>query len=75
MRDEYRRFARRKGKPIARALIAKELAAIVFAMITKNEPFNNTFRQQFTLVQLRPRQPTAADALAAIPRSHQLDQY
>ena len=38
------RLQRRKGKPIARAIIAKELATIVYAMLTKSESFNGKFR-------------------------------
>ncbi len=40
---EFQRWQRRKGKPIARALIAKELATIVYAMLTKGEPFYKQF--------------------------------
>ena len=43
IRTEFQRLERRKGKPIARALIAKELATIVFAMLTKEEAFNGKF--------------------------------
>ncbi len=43
VRTEFERLHRRKGKPIARALIAKELATIVYAMLTKEEAFNGTF--------------------------------
>ena len=44
IRAEYQRLVRRKGKPIARALIAKELATIVYAMLSKEEPFNDRCR-------------------------------
>ncbi len=40
---EFERLRRRKGKQIARALIAKELATIVYAMLTKEESFNGKF--------------------------------
>ena len=43
VKAEFQRWHRRKGKPIARALIAKELATIVYAMLSKGEPFNRTF--------------------------------
>ena len=36
-------MAAAKGKPITRALIAKELATIVYAMLAKGEPFNEQF--------------------------------
>ncbi len=41
---EFLRWQRRKGKPIARALVAMELATIVYAILSKNEPFNKQFR-------------------------------
>ncbi len=44
IRQEYRRLARRKGKIIARALIAKELASIVYFVLRKQEAFNGRFR-------------------------------
>jgi hypothetical protein len=40
MKAEFHCWQRRKGKPFARALIAKELATIVYAMLAKGEPFN-----------------------------------
>jgi len=44
IRTEYRRLLRRKGKAIARALVAKELATIVYAVLTKEQAFNGQFR-------------------------------
>lgn len=44
VRAEFQRLQRRKGKAIARALIAKELATIVYAILSKEEPFNGQFR-------------------------------
>jgi len=43
VKAEFQRWQRRKGKPIARALIAKELATIVYAMLAKGEAFNKQF--------------------------------
>jgi hypothetical protein len=43
VKAEFQRWQRRKGKPIARALIAKKLATIVYAMLSKGEPFNKQF--------------------------------
>ena len=43
VKSEFQRWQRRKGKPIARALIAKELATIVYVMLAKGEPFNKQF--------------------------------
>ena len=34
IQQEYRRRARRRGKPVAQALIAEELATIVYAMLS-----------------------------------------
>jgi transposase len=44
IKAEYQRWRRRKGQIIARALIAKELASIVYAVLTKGEPYNGRFR-------------------------------
>jgi transposase len=41
---EYTRLIRRKGKTIARALIAKELGSIVYHVLTRQEAFNGRFR-------------------------------
>jgi hypothetical protein len=43
IRQEYRRLARRKGKIVARALIAKELASIVLGP-SETGAFNGRFR-------------------------------
>lgn len=60
IREEYRRLARRKGKPIARALIAKELATIVYAMLKKGEAFNGHFRGHVLTRTKRPTWPRLA---------------
>ncbi|CAN5192760.1 hypothetical protein BH23GEM2_BH23GEM2_23290 [soil metagenome] len=44
IRTEYQRLLRRKGEPIARALIAKELASIVYQVLLRQEAFNGRFR-------------------------------
>jgi len=51
---EYRRLIRRKGKAIARALIAKELGSIVYHVLTRQEAFNGRFRG-LQLTRLKPR--------------------
>jgi len=43
IRSAYQGHVRRKGKIIARARIAKELATIVYAMLSKEEAFNGKF--------------------------------
>jgi transposase len=40
----YRSMARRKPKAVARALVAKELARIVYFVLKRQEPFNGTFK-------------------------------
>ena len=60
VRDEYRRLARRKGKPIARALVAKELATIAYAILSKGEPFNGRFRGHILSRTKRPKWPRLA---------------
>jgi transposase len=55
IRAEYQRLARRKGKPIARALIAMELASIVYHVLTRQEAFNGRFRG-VTLTTTKTRQ-------------------
>ena len=52
---EYQRWRRRKGKAIARALVAKELASIVYAVLTKGEPYNGTFKGH-TLAKVKRQQ-------------------
>ena len=44
IRRWYLARARRKGPMIARALVAKELARIVYAVLAKQEAFNGTFK-------------------------------
>lgn len=46
MRAFYQRLARRKPRPVARALVAKELARIVYVVLTREEPCNHTFKGQ-----------------------------
>jgi transposase len=55
IKQEYQRWRRRKGKTIARALVAKELATIVYAVLSKGEPYNGTFRGH-VLTQTKRRQ-------------------
>lgn len=44
IRAFYQRLARRKPRPVARALVAKELARIVYVVLTRQESFNHTFK-------------------------------
>lgn len=37
---------RRKPKPIARGIVAKELGKIVYYVLTKGEPYDGTFKGQ-----------------------------
>ena len=40
----YEHTARRKGKPLARSLMAKEIGRIAFAVLSRGEPFNWQFK-------------------------------
>jgi transposase len=60
---EYRRLVRRKGKAIARALIAKELGSIVYYVLTRQEKFNGRFRG----LQLTRTKPQRWPRLASPP--------
>jgi transposase len=51
---------RRKGKKIARARIAKELATIVYAMLSKEEAFNGKFAGHILTRTKRPTWPRLA---------------
>jgi transposase len=60
IRSEYQRQVRRKGKHIARARIAKELATIVYAMLSKEEAFNGKFCGHVLTRTKRPKWPRLA---------------
>jgi len=44
IRTFYRRLARRKPAAVARAVVAKELARIVYVVLSKQEAFSGTFK-------------------------------
>ena len=44
IRAFYQRLARRKPPVVARAVVAKELARIVYYVLAKQEAFNGTFK-------------------------------
>ena len=44
VREWYRRKKRKKPDPVARALVAKELARIVYHVLRKREDFNGRFK-------------------------------
>ena len=44
VRDFYRKKKRRKPDPVARAIVAKELARVVYHVLTKEENFNGRFK-------------------------------
>jgi transposase len=52
IRTVYQAWVRRKGKPIARALVAKELAQIVYAVLTIGEAYNGRLAS-ITLTQTK----------------------
>jgi transposase len=68
IRRWYLALARRKGPMVARALVATELARIVYAVLRKGEPFDGTFKgvplsrtksSQWPRVAARPASPDA----------------
>jgi transposase len=61
IKQEYQRWRRRKGKAIGRALVAKELATIVYAVLKKGEPFNGTFHGHVLTTQKRRQWPRLAN--------------
>jgi transposase len=60
IKAEYQRWRRRKGKAIARALVAKELASIVSAVLRKGEPYNGTFHGRVLTKSKRQQWPRLA---------------
>jgi len=60
IKQEYQRWRRRKGKGIARALVAKELATIVYAVLKKEEAFNGTFKGHVLTTTKRSQWPRLA---------------
>ena len=68
IKHEYQRWRRRKGKTIARALVAKELASIVYAVLTKGEPYNGTFKGHVLTRAKRQQWPRLANPPAELTR-------
>ena len=66
VRATLQRLQRRKGKPIARALIAKELATIAYFMLTKQEAFNGRFCGLILTRTKRPAWPRLASPSASL---------
>ena len=60
IRAFYRRMARRKPPIVARALVAKELARIVYFMLKRDEPFNGTFKGKVLSRTKQPKWPRLA---------------
>ena len=56
----YRTMARRKPRIVARALVAKELARIVYYVLTKQEAFNGTFKSITLSRTKKPQWPRLA---------------
>jgi transposase len=57
----YRTTARRKPAPVARALVAKELARAVYFVLQRQEPFNGTFKSQPLSRTKTPKWPRLAN--------------
>jgi transposase len=66
IKQEYQRWRRRKGKTIARALVAKELATIVYAVLTKGEAFNGIFHGHVLTTRKRQQWPRLASPPAEL---------
>ena len=60
IRAYYRALSRRKPLPVARALVAKELARIVYFVLKKQEPFNHTFKGKPLSRTKQPKWPRLA---------------
>ena len=57
----YRSLARRKPKAVARAVVAKEIARAVYYVLSRQEPFNGTFKGQPLSRTKQPRWPRLAN--------------
>ena len=60
IRAFYRALARRKPPVVARAVVAKELARIVYFVLTKQEAFNGTFKGKTLSRTKQPKWPRLA---------------
>ena len=69
VKAEFQRWQQRKGKPIARAPIAKKLATIVFATLSKDEPFNKQFHGRAVTTTTRCTWPRLANPPASLSPS------
>jgi transposase len=66
VRAFYRAMARRKPAAVARALVAKELARIVYFMLKKQEPLNGTFKGRALSRTKQPKWPRLANPPAEL---------
>ena len=64
VRAFYRAKLRAKGPMVARALVAKELARIVYYVLARGEPFNGTFKGKQLSRTKRPQWPRLANPSA-----------
>ena len=60
VKAEFHRWHRRQDNAIARALIAKELATIVYAMLSKGKTVNRQFHGQPVVAEKRSTWPRVA---------------
>jgi transposase len=60
IRAFYQRLARRKPRVVARTVVAKELARIVYYVLTKQEAFNGTFKGKALSRTKQPKWPRLA---------------
>ncbi|MEM1041985.1 MAG: IS110 family transposase [Bacteroidota bacterium] len=66
VREWYRRKRRKKPGPVARALVAKELARIAYHVLRKQEDFNGRFKGA-VLSRVKQEQWPYADRASALP--------
>jgi transposase len=53
----YRKWARKKPKAVARAIVAKELGKTVYYVLKKKEPYDNTFKGKLLSTTKQPEWP------------------
>ena len=60
IRAFYQAMARKKPRPVARALVAKELARLVYVVLSRHEPYNRTFKGKPISYRKTPKWPRLA---------------
>lgn len=60
VRDFYQRLLQKKPLPVAKAIVAKELARICYHVLRKREPFNGRFKGRPLTRTKKPNWPLQA---------------